>query len=665
MAGPWLTVPQRKRICKHAAEIDGTMITKASFELDPESIVRVTIPDPLPDFDMYECPELMRYEGISVIEKLVSMPGRLDDTPFDPLLYVADGLGLDRNIFQPIWNAEFMHGGPWLLAEDSEHASSFRSLIIDGKIQLTWVVLIPEAHHTRIEHEGLTLDVALSKKVGEICELQLSPKFGDGIKEADLKELPNLILEALSEAGVPVIGDVERGGFANLGGVKLRLLALYDTGGSLSASWNPPHEWWPSEVVVPLREKPQLLANEKLLKRVSLREFTVSDLSMKYVQGGHPWVTRDQDTERGEHEAGAFVVLKTVKGVLGPVAILSNEEQIVARVWGEAFQNEKELEEEISYRLDEAFAARETCFSDMVHTDSFRLINGEVDGFPGITVDKFGPLFRTTVRSKGVFSGFSKLFYDALRGIDSETMIIEAAHGQDIRIEKGLPQVRILAHGTQQLQKGERLIIRELGLKYWVEPWEGIDVGFFCDQRENRRKLGGFVKAGSTWLNLFSHTGAFSIRLAELGAKTVNVDLSQRYLDWFEDNLSLNKMDLENHQCHAQDARAFLKKDKSSYDGIIVDPPTAAAGDGSFWAIKRDYESLLRQCVQKLSPGGTMLICRNERSAKGSTEDFVKKITKQSGRKAHFSQAPAGSDFPIEAAFPEGRSFDGIWVRLE
>ncbi len=661
MAGPWLTVPQRKRICKHGVEIDETPITKSTHELEPESILKCDIPDPLPDFDMYECPELMRNDGISVIEKLVSMPGKLDETPFDPLLYVADGLGLDRNEFKLVWDSEFMHGGPWLLAEDQAHAEQFRKEIASGEVVLTWVVLVPAAHHSQIRYGGLTLDVALSKKVGEICELQLTPSL-----DVDrIHNLPNEILEALAVEGIPVIGDVERGGFANPGGVKIRLLAMYRSDGKLSASWNPPTEWWPKETVVPLKEKPKLTKNERILSSVSLKEFIVSDLSMKYINEGHPWVTRDKDTDRGKYEAGTFVTLKTQKGVLGPVAILSNEDPVVARFWGEAFQNEAELEEEILFRLDEALAARDQCFSDVVNTDTFRLIHGENDAFPGITVDRFGPVLRTTVRSKGVFSGFSKAFYDKLREVDTEAMIIEASHGKDIRKENQLPQVRVVAHGTQQLKKGDRHIIRELGLKYWVELWEGIDVGFFCDQRENRRMLENFATAGEKWLNLFSHTGAFSVKLGALGVSTVNVDLSRRYLDWFVENLELNKLDTETHSCHAVDAREFLKQTEDMYSGIIVDPPTASSGDGGFWSVKRDYEALIRQCANRLLPGGTMLICRNERAAKVGTKELVKKITTQMGRKARFTDAAEGADFPVNASFPEGTTFDGVWVTLD
>lgn len=665
LSASWMSAAQRKLICRTGLYVDGILTKKASIELEPESRIRGEVLEPILDFDMYECPEFLRYEGISVIEKRVMMPGKLDDTPFDPLLYVADGLGFDREIFRPVWDAELMAGGPWLLAEDEEHALNFSKELTTESIVTTWVVMTPDAHHTKITVDDFSMDVALSKKVGEICELQITPHIKN---VEDVHKLPELILSALASVDKPVLGDVIRGGFALEGGLRIRLLAMYKTDGSLTSSWTPPSGWWPSETIVPLRLKEKKTPNEKLISNMSLyvlREYIVSELSLRFINDGHPWVRIDKDTDRRDFDAGTFVLLKTPKGILGPVAIVSGEEPIVARYWGDQFQTEEELEEEIALRLDEAIALRGNCFADLASTDAFRLVNGENDQFPGVIVERLGPVLRVVVRSRGVFEGYRKLFYENLIAIEDELMIIEAVHSSDIRVKGELPKVKIMSHGKQQLVKDERVIIRELGLKYWAEVWEGIDVGFFCDQRENRRMLSKFTKKDSRWLNLFSHTGAFSLRLAQLGATTVNVDLSKRYLDWFLENLELNKFDTENHSCHAIDAREFLKQNEDIYDGIIVDPPTSSSGDAGFWSIKKDYEKLLIQCVEKLAPGGMILVCENERGGKTDLRTLIKSVTRKLKRKATFFHANAGADYPTKDAFPEGTTFKGVWVQVD
>jgi 23S rRNA (cytosine1962-C5)-methyltransferase len=251
-------------------------------------------------------------------------------------------------------------------------------------------------------------------------------------------------------------------------------------------------------------------------------------------------------------------------------------------------------------------------------------------------------------------------------------MILEVEHLHDIRADRASVvrdrRARVIEQGANYAREGERVVGVEDGLKFWCEPWEGIDVGFFADQRENRRKMRRIANSGERWLNLFCHTGAFTVALAAMGCRVVSVDLSRRYLDWLEENLELNHLSQGLNQSVADDARAYLsgdgKRPGEKFDGIIVDPPTAAAGSAGFWSVKKDYEDLLVACFKRLAEGGAMLACRNEKRPAQTLEKLVRRAAKRAGRKlSNVESAPPAFDYPQMKGFPEGDSFEGVWIR--
>ena len=172
------------------------------------------------------------------------------------------------------------------------------------------------------------------------------------------------------------------------------------------------------------------------------------------------------------------------------------------------------------------------------------------------------------------------------------------------------------------------------------------------------------MRAGERWLNLFCHTGAFSVVLLSRGAEVVSVDISKRYLGWLEENLELNGLEDAPHQSVAADARAYLAGGTQLFDGIIVDPPTSAAGPKGFWSIRKDFSALLVSCFSRLAPGGQMLVCRNDRRREPTLDALIQDAADQADWKLReLVDAPPAIDYPRRSGFPEGDSFEGRWVR--
>lgn len=599
--------------------INGRVSRNPEKLIDEEALFIAEVEAPEAALAYGEAPELGRGDGWVVVEKPVGLTGVIDhEDPLNPILSFADMLGVARDGFSPVWPMPLESGGPWLIGLSPGAARDLHSAWHRGDLMITWVALVPTPPTPQgrfLSAEGIPVDYSATQIRGGVAEIQLTPMLTADIKLAP-EDPTNWLLDLLAAQDLAALGDARRGGFMVPGAVRMQVAAFFYTGeggeqgagragSELAHSWNPGPDWWPEGAVV--------------------------------------WAAEE------ERAAG---------GAASGRAQRSGGRK-VAR------------DESVDILVDEAIARRAALVRQSQTTDLFRLIHGKADGFPGLYLDRVGPLLRATLFEESA-SAFSEQVYQNILDFDPETMILEVEHLRDIRAEGGSVrrdrQARVVEQGPRFIRDGERIIGVEDGLKYWCEPWEGIDVGFFADQRENRRRLRQFARPAQRWLNLFCHTGAFSVVLAKLGCEVVSVDLSKRYLGWLEENLELNRLPTQLNRSVADDARAFLDGYKSlnstPYDGIIVDPPTAARGSAGFWSVKKDYEDLLIRCFERLAPGGVMLVCRNDKRPVEGLDSLVRRAAERAGRGLKsLDDAPPAPDYPRLAGFPEGDSFEGVWAR--
>jgi len=188
-------------------------------------------------------------------------------------------------------------------------------------------------------------------------------------------------------------------------------------------------------------------------------------------------------------------------------------------------------------------------------------------------------------------------------------------------------------------------IVQEGKAKFHIKLGEYLDSGLFLDHRPQRLYLSKTLaklknKTDGHFqyevLNLFSYTSSFSIHLAIEGAYTTNVDLSNTYLDWAEDNFALNNLDLYNHQFIREDVLQFLKNPQSQkkYDLIILDPPSFSNSKKMIqktFEVQKDYAVLIYYCCKMLKQNGTIIFSTNLREFKFDQnhpdfKDFLSKI---------------------------------------
>ena len=213
------------------------------------------------------------------------------------------------------------------------------------------------------------------------------------------------------------------------------------------------------------------------------------------------------------------------------------------------------------------------------------------------------------------------------------------------------------------------LTIAEHGLRFPVDLLGGQKTGFYLDQRENRRIVGGFA-AGKRVLNAFSFTGAFAVHaLAHGAAHVTNVDTSLEALEGAEEALRLNGFDPD-AQAEAIQGDVFqvlrsFRDEGRQFDLVILDPPKFARSKAELDGALRGYKDINLLGMRLLAPGGILATF----SCSGLvTPDLFQKIvfgaSIDAGRTmqviARMTQAP---DHPLLLTFPEGEYLKGLLAR--
>ncbi|MBU0716878.1 MAG: class I SAM-dependent methyltransferase [Planctomycetes bacterium] len=253
-------------------------------------------------------------------------------------------------------------------------------------------------------------------------------------------------------------------------------------------------------------------------------------------------------------------------------------------------------------------------------TDSYRLLTGRYEGVRGLVAERYGDVVILQVLEE-----YAKLV-SSLRAIAQwyQRMLgVQAVYVK--RFAKDRDGANESTHGRAGLSRllvGRpapfEITITEHELRYRIRPDDGLAVGLFPDQRENRRRVRDSAK-GREVLNLFAYTCGFSVAAAAGGAgSTTSVDLSQKHLDWGQANFTLNDLDPADHEFVRSDAAGYLKRaqrDGRQFDLAILDPPSFAHGRkrGQSFSIAKDLPGLVAAVVALLRRDGVLMVSTNYR----------------------------------------------------
>ena len=383
----------------------------------------------------------------------------------------------------------------------------------------------------------------------------------------------------------------------------------------------------------------------------------VSPETVRMIELGHPWVIADSHTKKWpKQKGGDLLELIDQSGRFVATALADPAERVVARVIA---RNKMTLDQVwLKKRLLAASKLRET-FIDRSATDTYRLVNGEGDLLPGLTVDRYGDFLLLQLYGN-CWRPHLTLLVRTLDELFKPAGIYEKGRPQNTRELEAVSHSKSFGRLLAGKAAPEKLSVQENGLRFMVSLEKGLDSGLFMDQRKNRQLLMPLM-AGKRFLNLFSYTGAFSVAAAAAGASQVtSVDVSPHYTDRAKGNFELNRLNPKRHEFvvgDCFDTMAGFAKAKRKFDIILMDPPSFSSTAKSRFTTRGGTSDLVAQALPLLDEGG-ILVCSSNHQ-KVDIADYLKEIRRgalQAGCQLKVvTVAGQPEDYPYTVTLPEGR----------
>ena len=334
--------------------------------------------------------------------------------------------------------------------------------------------------------------------------------------------------------------------------------------------------------------------------------FIITKKGCAWVSTGHPWIyAQEIISKSAEPENGALVDALSENGRYLGTGLYSRESKIGLRLISRN-ANDRFDAEFWKRRIRYAWDYRRTVMGEDV--SCCRVIFGEADGFPGLTVDRFSNILVTQTLSVGmerlkdvIFPLLAEVLRESGERIDG----IYERNDVAIRALEGLEQGK----GWYELPGEEHpqstvTEICENGIYYAVDFENGQKTGFFLDQKYNRLAVARLAK-GRRVLDCFTHTGSFALNAARGGAEHVTaVDVSESAVEMARENARRNGLE-DRMDFVAADVFDLLPEvKKGEYDFIILDPPAFTKSRRTVGRAEKGYKEINLRALKALPRGG-------------------------------------------------------------
>ncbi|MBR3031570.1 MAG: class I SAM-dependent rRNA methyltransferase [Clostridiales bacterium] len=397
----------------------------------------------------------------------------------------------------------------------------------------------------------------------------------------------------------------------------------------------------------------------------------VTEKAEAAIKRGHPWVYDTEITsfcdkkikdgifpENDDTPNVALVDVLSPKGRYLGTGFLSKSSKIRVRIlsdnanesFGDTFWQRR-----VKYALD----MRRTVMQD--DYSCCRLIFGEADGIPGLTVDRYEDILSTEVLSYGTEQVKGIIYRALVEELKKDGITVRGIFERNeaaLREKEGLP----LEKGWYRsdfvgIPSSPRVEITENGIRYTVDVENGQKTGFFLDQKYNRLAVSKLAK-GMKVLDCFTHTGSFAMNAAKGGAEHVTaVDVSQFAVDTAAENAKINGLsDRMDFVCaDVFELLPKLEKEHADYNFIILDPPAFTKSRKTTDNAKRGYKEINYRAMKMLPRGGYLATCS---CSHFMPNELFRKMLLEAAKDAGVSlrlieERRAAPDHPVAMAIPE------------
>ena len=337
-------------------------------------------------------------------------------------------------------------------------------------------------------------------------------------------------------------------------------------------------------------------------------------------KSGGLWIYDNEiDRVEGSFENGDIVELHDFDDFFLGYGFINENSKIRVRMMSRKKENPV-TDELIETRVRNAWEYRKAVMADYMAEYlkgddaltrlSCRLVFGEADFLPGITIDKFSDVLVIESLALGTDRMKDKIL-DACKKVLAEDGVsvrgIYERSDAKVRELEGLERTK----GFIGSSFDTKVLIEENGVKYYVDVENGQKTGFFLDQKFNRQSIRGLCK-GKKVLDCFTHTGSFALNAAAGGAVSVlGVDASDLGCEQARENAALNGLEkVATFQCaDVFELLPDLEKKGEKFDVVILDPPAFTKSRASVKKATTGYKEINLRGMRLVKNGGYLATC--------------------------------------------------------
>lgn len=362
---------------------------------------------------------------------------------------------------------------------------------------------------------------------------------------------------------------------------------------------------------------------------------TITPKGERAIVDGHPWVYEGEVVSvSGTPEDGGLADVVSKKGSWLGCGFYNSASKIRVRLVTRNANDDPAGDAFWERRLRYAWDYRKTVMAPE-DLSCCRIIFGEADHFPGLTVDRFGPVLVAQVLCLGLDRVKDTIFSQLVRVLRADGQDIAGVYERNdaaLREKEGMAQGK----GWYPLP-GEPVPdftcadITENGIRYTVDFENGQKTGFFLDQKYNRQAVARLAR-GKTVLDCFTHTGSFALNAARGGAKHVTaVDVSDFAVACARENAARNGLESVVDCVSANVFDLLPRLQKGQYDFIILDPPAFTKSRQTTRRAMAGYKEINYRAMRLLPRGGYLATCSCSHFA---TEELFRKMLRDAAHDA-------------------------------
>ncbi|MDT0552471.1 class I SAM-dependent rRNA methyltransferase [Urechidicola vernalis] len=390
--------------------------------------------------------------------------------------------------------------------------------------------------------------------------------------------------------------------------------------------------------------------------------FKLKPSAENLVKKGHPWVFENSILKQNkEGKSGDLAVIFDNRRnkflAVGfydpnsPIRIKILHANKAANIDTKWFEN----------KIKEAFDKRLPLLK--TETNSYRLIFGENDHLPSLIADVYSEVLVVKLYASFWFPYLKQVLPILIKTSQAKTTVLRLS--RNVQKEKNLLNLK----DGQVLDgslKNEVIIFKEHGINFSANVIHGHKTGYFLDHRANRKRVGEISK-GKSVLDVFSYAGGFSVHALAGGAKSVtSLDISKPALEIAKSNARLNSFN-GIHKTIAGDAFEELEKlatKKTSFDIVVIDPPSFAKSAAEVNKALTSYKKLTNLGLRLVKNGGTLVLASC--SSRVTPDEFYALVEETLQRKKHnytiLDKTKHDIDHPI--GFKEGAYLKCIYIQI-